>query len=182
MAPPGAAGGEGDCWATAGGAVTTSVAEAFALDVGSTVGGLVGSAVGAAVAGTGVGAVVGTAVGTAVGGRVVAGTGVGVAGTGGGVAGARTRTVPVIAPWIAQRYSNVPAAFIGSVRLWPSESTPVSKAPADVAVCWAGSRLVQVTVSPTITVTAGGRKRKPSMATAAEAAWVVPPARRRRRW
>ncbi len=94
--------------------------------------------------------------------------------TGVGVAVATTRTVPVIAPWIAQWYSNVPAAFIWIVLLWPVASTPVLKAPGAVAVCCAGSRFVHVTVSPTFTVTICGRKRKPSMATVADAAWVVP--------
>ena len=46
----------------------------------------------------------------------------------------------------------------------------MSKAPGAVAVCCAASRLVQVTESPTFTVTEAGSKRKVSMLTAAEAA------------
>ena len=46
----------------------------------------------------------------------------------------------------------------------------MSKAPGAVAVCCAASRLVQVTESPTFTVTAAGTKRKVSMPTVAEAA------------
>ena len=46
----------------------------------------------------------------------------------------------------------------------------MSKAPGAVAVCCAASRLVQVTESPTFTVTAAGTKRKVSMLTVAEAA------------
>ncbi len=133
------------------------------LAVGEGVG--VGLAVGAAVAGAGVG--VRTGVGTGVGGAAVGGGA-------GAVAKPSTRTVPVIAPWIAQRYSNVPAAFSWTALLWPIASTPVSKAPGAVAVCCAGSRFVQVTVSPTLTDTDCGRKRDPSMATAADAARVIP--------
>ena len=55
-------------------------------------------------------------------------------------------------------------------RLCPCERVPVSKAPGAVAVCWAASLLVQVTESPTFTVTEAGTKRKVSMLTAAEAA------------
>lgn len=151
--------GGGDACATTVGAADVGVGGGVGLAVGDA------ATVGAAVAARlGVGATVRTAVG---GGAV--GTGVGA-----GVAGARTRTVPVIAPWIAQRYSNVPAAFIWIVRLWPIASTPVSKAPGAVAVCCAASRSVQVTASPTLTVTDCGRKRKPSIATVADAAWTVP--------
>ena len=158
--PPG---GAGEALSGAG-VVGAGVGEADGLDVG---GAVVGGAVVGGDVGLGVGGGVGATVGTAVGGRAVVGTGV-------GVAGAITRTVPVIAPWIRQRYSNVPAVFSWTVLLCPIASTPVSNAPADVAVCWAGSRFVQVTVSPTLTLTACGRKRKPSMATVADAAWAVP--------
>lgn len=46
----------------------------------------------------------------------------------------------------------------------------MSKTPGAVAVCGAASRFVQVTESPTFTVTAAGTKRKLSIATAAETA------------
>ena len=49
----------------------------------------------------------------------------------------------------------------------------MSNIPGAVAVCCAASRFVQVTESPTLTVTAGGTKRKPSIATVADAARVV---------
>ena len=55
-------------------------------------------------------------------------------------------------------------------RLCPCERVPVSKAPGAVAVCWAASLSVQVTESPTFTVTEAGTKRKVSMLTAAETA------------
>lgn len=57
-----------------------------------------------------------------------------------------------------------------TARLCPCDRVPVSKAPGAVAVCGAASRFVQVTESPTFTVTAAGWKRKPSIATAADAA------------
>ncbi len=50
----------------------------------------------------------------------------------------------------------------------------MSKISGAVAVCCAGSRFVHVTESPTFTVTAAGAKRKPSMATAAEAPSTAP--------
>lgn len=59
---------------------------------------------------------------------------------------------------------------MATARLWPCARMPVSKAPAAVAVCCAASRFVQVTDSPTFTVTVAGWKRKPSIATAAGAA------------
>ncbi len=68
----------------------------------------------------------------------------------------------------------MPAAFIWIVLLWPVTSTPVSNVPGAVAVCCTGSRFVQVTDSPRFTVTDWGTKRKPSMATATDAAPAVP--------
>lgn len=146
--------------------------------VGEAAGGWVGTAVAGAAVGAGVGGAVGggggAGVGAAVGGAVGGGVG---AGVGAGVATATTRTVPVIAPWIAQRYSKVPAVSRRIVRLCPMASVPVSKTPGAVAVCWAGSWFVHVTVSPAFTVTACGRKRKPSMDTAAGAACADPVSR-----
>ena len=166
--------GEGDDRATAlGDAVRTGVGD----------GDGVGLAVGAAVAGGGVGAgVAGVGVRTAVGADVGGGGGAVVGGGGGGgvgagvaVAGAMTVTVPVMKVWISQRYWNVPARVMTIARLWSCESTPVSKTPAAVAVCCEKSRFVQVTVSPTFTVTACGTNAELWMETAAGAASVAPP-------
>ncbi len=55
--------------------------------------------------------------------------------------------------------------------LAPFFRLPVSKLPSDaVAVCSAVSSFVQVTVSPTLTVTVVGLKAKPWIGTACEAA------------
>ena len=159
--------GEGDDCATAlGGAVGSAVG----AGVGD--GDAVGLGVGATVAGGGVGAgVAGVGVRTGVGATVGGGGG----GVGGGVAGAMTVTVPVMKVWISQRYWKVPARVMTIARLWFCESTPVSKTPAAVAVCCEKSRFVQVTASPTFTVTACGTNAEFWMETAAGAASVVPP-------
>jgi hypothetical protein len=123
----------------------------------------VGTAVGAVVVtgvGMGVGAGVGGDVGTGVGAGVGAGVGV----------GPTTTTVPVMNGWISQWYANDPAARMVIVRE-PLTKTPVSQVPLfAVEVCETLSLFVQVTVSPTLTVTLLGTNEKFLIDTAALAA------------
>ena len=157
----GAGDGDGDSATVAAGASVTG----GGVGVGAGVPGACVRTVGAEVGGGG-GAVVAGGGGGAVGGGVGAGVGVAVA---------TTVTVPVMKVWISHRYGNVPARVMTIVRLWPCESTPVSKTPAAVAVCCEKSRFVQVTDSPTFTVTACGTNAELWIETAAGAACVAPP-------
>src|SRR5918999_794274 len=85
--------------------------------------------------------------------------------------------VPRMLGWGVQKYANVPAWSNVSERLCPALKIPVSKLPSfAVAECGVGPSLVQVTVSPTLTVTAPGENWKSLIVTPAEAA-VTPPRR-----
>ena len=80
---------------------------------------------------------------------------------------ASTVIEPVICGWIAQWYGNEPAVLNVTVFEAPVSSVPVSNAPPSaVAVCGISSEFVQVTVSPTVTVTVGGEKVDPEIPTA----------------
>jgi hypothetical protein len=125
-----------------------------AASVGAAVGGAAGAAVGGAVrtgVGSGAGGGVGCCVGGAVGGAVGGGVG------GGGVLAARTTIVPFMAAWMSQWYANVPATANVIDREPPASITPVSHALVSAVAVWLnGSRLVHLTVSPTLTVVDGG--------------------------
>jgi hypothetical protein len=151
----------------------TAVALAVAASVGARAGLAVGDGTGLAVgvAGTlvgggGDGRAVGATVGAAVGGGGVGGGGVGA-----GVAAPSTFTVPrIVDGWTAQKYPNVPAVVMTADRE-PVEKTPVSNEPLSArAECGMPSSFVQVTLSPTFTVTALGANCAPRMATPAFAA------------
>jgi hypothetical protein len=147
----------------------TAVALAVAASVGARAGLAVGDGTGLAVgvAGTLVGGGGdGRAVGAAVGGAV-GGGGVG----GGGVADPSTFTVPrIVDGWTAQKYPKDPACANVADRA-PVEKMPVSNEPLSArAECGMPSSFVQVTLSPTFTVTALGANCAPRMATPAFAA------------
>lgn len=148
------------------------------VDVGAGVGegaGLAAGVFGAAVGGAGDGLGVGGAVGAAVGGG--GGGGVGGCGVaGGGVAAPTTFTVPrMVEGCTAQKYPNVPACESVAARD-PVENTPVSNEPLSArAECGIPSWFVQVTVSPTFTVTVAGTNCAPFIATLAFAAIAAPP-------
>src|SRR5205823_11407446 len=79
-------------------------------------------------------------------------------------AAAATTTVPCMNGWIVHTYENVPACVKACDPLWPFLSVPVSK-PLPVAVWADGPAFVQVTVSPTCTVTELGPNLKSLMVT-----------------
>ena len=132
--------------------VSAAVVVGVAVALGATVvGAAVGASVDAAVGGV-VGAMVGGAVGTGVGGAVGCGVGC-------GVLGPWTTTVPFMNRWMEQWYVNVPALMNLKGNDVPVAITPESHpGMSEVEVWLIASRLVQVTVSPTLIGVVGGLK------------------------